>query len=694
MASSSTGVRYSTFKKWKHELDPQNTWLKCEESAGNVTSVYCELCRKNVTALRDSRNFNTAFIKGIKDSALKKDNCVKHAKSEMHKHAWNILNKPASIQEFFVKTPVGKAMASVSGETKDRVEKLVDIAYVLAQEEIAFNKFPKLVELEKRHGVEIGETYATVPKCEEFTSCIATTLKNELINDLANADYLTICCDGSTDVSVTEKEIVFVMFINQETCAVEFKYLKITDLPNCSASAIFTSLKEILTEFGVTNFEKKLVGFLADGAAVNFGHIRGVSAELKKLCPWLLAIHCLSHRLELSVKNYIQSTYLTNVFKILGEVHEFYSKSPSRIHQFQELSMVLGEENATSVPTSRVHGVRWVSHKKKCLDVLVRNFNVIVSQLENWATGNNPQAAKLSGILRTMKSAKFVAWVLFFKDILNHLSKLSLVFQSDDIDMLYAMTILKQLYSLLASMKDGNFGEALSGLLKPDVEMEEDGGLTYQGISLSHCSSIEIFKENYNDVLIQLQDVVYKRFSDLHENDLIRHGMKILHDKMWPTDETNLHIYGDDEINFLCTHYKEVLEAKGVTSDGVCEDWQDLKTFWLSNLRHITGNEFWTLICKNYKQHFPNLVHIISILRLFPVSNAKVERAFSTMKRVKSDYRNRLKTETLDNLMRISIEGPEFKNFSSKEATELFFNDKSRRPNTTPYGPRPGTSKE
>ncbi|KAJ8886875.1 hypothetical protein PR048_013087 [Dryococelus australis] len=31
---------------------------------------------------------------------------------------------------------------------------------------------------------------------------------------------------------------------------------------------------------------------------------------------------------------------------------------------------------------------------------------------------------------------------------------------------------------------------------------------------------------------------------------------------------------------------------------------------------------------------------------LFPVSNAKVERAFSTMKRVKTNFRNMLKTAT------------------------------------------------
>ncbi|KAJ8869778.1 hypothetical protein PR048_028786 [Dryococelus australis] len=172
----------------------------------------------------------------------------------MHKNALNILNKCASIQEFFVKTPVGKAMPSVSGETNQCIRKLVDIAYVLTQEEIAFNKFPKLVELEKRHGIDIG-----------------------------NTDYL-ICCDGSTDVSVTDKEIVFVMFINNDTSDVKFKYSKITDLPNSSASAIFNSLKEMLTEFGVKKKKKKknMLVFWQMGVLVNFGHILGVYVELKK----------------------------------------------------------------------------------------------------------------------------------------------------------------------------------------------------------------------------------------------------------------------------------------------------------------------------------------------------------------------------------------------------------------------------
>ncbi|KAJ8895656.1 hypothetical protein PR048_000992 [Dryococelus australis] len=224
--------------------------------------------------------------------------------------------------------------------------------------------------------------------------------------------------------------------------------------------------------------------------------------------------------------------------------------------------MVLGEENSTIVPTSRVQGVRWVSHKKKCLDVLVRNYNVIVSQLENLATGNKSQADKLSGIVKTMKN------------ISNHLSKLSLALQSNYIDKLYALTISKQLYSSLASMTDCHFGDTLSEFLKPKAELEEDGGLNLPG---------NIF---------------------------------------------NLCIYGDEEINFLCTNYKEVLGEKGITADRIYEEWKDFKTFLLSNLRHITGNELWTMTisCVKCKGR---------------------EGFFSTTKRVKTDYQNRLQTAPL-----------------------------------------------
>ncbi|KAJ8892711.1 hypothetical protein PR048_005292 [Dryococelus australis] len=147
----------------------------------------------------------------------------------------------------------------------------------------------------------------------------------------------------------------------------------------------------------------------------------GVGKKKIKWVFWQNAIP-VNHRLKLSVKCYIQTTYLINVFKILREVHEFCSKSPSHIHQFQELAMVLYEENVTSVPTSRVEGLSW---KIGLQEIILRLPSV--------------------GHSKNNEKCKICCMGHVFKHISNHLSNLSLTIQSNDIDMLYALTDLKQL---------------------------------------------------------------------------------------------------------------------------------------------------------------------------------------------------------------------------------------------------------
>ncbi|KAI6651842.1 Zinc finger protein [Oopsacas minuta] len=60
---------------------------------------------------------------------------------------------------------------------------------------------------------------------------------------------------------------------------------------------------------------------------------------------------------------------------------------------------------------------------------------------------------------------------------------------------------------------------------------------------------------------------------------------------------------------------------------------------------------------------YPLISNILGRIAVLPASSAQVEILFSTMKRIKSAQRNRLKSKTLDHLMRISIEGPSIQNW-------------------------------
>ena len=106
-------LRVDTVKRWLDIVDPQHSWLRWEDEFGFVKKIYCELCRNQKDKLRAIRNYNAAFCDGITGTSLKKDNAIKHSKTEMHKKAVNLKNKPTSLAELYKCTPLGKA---VSGE--------------------------------------------------------------------------------------------------------------------------------------------------------------------------------------------------------------------------------------------------------------------------------------------------------------------------------------------------------------------------------------------------------------------------------------------------------------------------------------------------------------------------------------------------------------------------------------------------
>ena len=54
-----------------------------------------------------------------------------------------------------------------------------------------------------------------------------------------------------------------------------------------------------------------------DGAAVNLGVHRGLTALLQVEMPWLVSMHCMNHRLELAAKDAFSNTFLDEVSTML-----------------------------------------------------------------------------------------------------------------------------------------------------------------------------------------------------------------------------------------------------------------------------------------------------------------------------------------------------------------------------------------
>lgn len=82
------------------------------------------------------------------------------------------------------------------------------------------------------------------------------------------------------------------------------------------------------------------------------------------------------------------------------------------------------------------------------------------------------------------------------------------------------------------------------------------------------------------------------------------------------------------------------------------------------------------------------MLNLVEVVLVLPVATAKVERAFSLMGRIKSDWRVNLNTETVDDLMMISLKGPPEDKFSGQAAIANWWKagKQDRRPATKPSG--------
>ena len=113
-------------------------------------------------------------------------------------------------------------------------------------------------------------------------------------------------------------------------------------------------------------------------------------------------------------------------------------------------------------------------------------------------------------------------------------------------------------------------------------------------------------------------------------------------------------------------------------------EWQVVKSFMvplIKNNKVLPYLDIWKRVFTNseLESECKNLLHIFEILFVMPFTNAKLERMFSRMLRMKSDWRNQLAGDHLNSLLRINEEGESLKMFNPEPTINLWFNDKVRR---------------
>lgn len=197
---------------------------------------------------------------------------------------------------------------------------------------------------------------------------------------IKSCKFLSILCDGSTDVSVREEEVCYLRMVTEGAVTVQLLGMHGVTRPN--AVNIHQAIEDSVRDYSsitVDEFYQKLVALGSDGAAVMVGRKGGVAALLLEKQPALQPIHCFAHRLELAYKDTLKAIPLfVKVDTLLLNIYLLYKNSAPMRSGLQESYKAFAKK--CQVPT-RVGGTRWMPHTVKALGIVMFNYDVFTEHL-------------------------------------------------------------------------------------------------------------------------------------------------------------------------------------------------------------------------------------------------------------------------------------------------------------------------
>ncbi|XP_065681529.1 zinc finger protein 862-like [Hydra vulgaris] len=664
ITANSRKVSVSTVETWKSELAEYSLseWLFYDiDSNERVKNLKCKFCTEFNDTIKTMPYYTNTFIVG--SANYRKSNILDHCKSQPHLKAYTLfLKKSNNFQNASKPLLPCKNNATITDGLKkmekndlEKTLKKFQLSYFIAKQQLPLSKFVPIVKLVELFGVNMGESYISDRQCVVFIDYIARSLQNSLHDSLRNAKFYSVLCDGSTDSSVIENEVVYALYFDPQPVgsdAVEIRtsFLDIKYLESGKAQGVVKVLEECFVNL-LTPI--KCIGFTSDGAALNRGDQSSVKTILRERSPWLVFVWCVAHRLELAIADALKDTEFDLVDEIILRSYCLYQKAPKKLRQLRELYTVLKDGMDTldeSCKPKKASGTRWISYKVNAMKSFLDKWGLYITHLEQLAEDPSilaPDKAKMKGYLLKWKKGKIPLLFAFFIDLLEIPSILSMSFQDDQVDHVQVM-------NCLTKAKERWYLTVVRDCIIQRVENEKESTLI-----LKYASQVL----NCNGWLREV----------IAESGIITRNLD----------------FADEALNYICKHFQEPLRSAAVVFPDILTQWKEMLSYaqeFLSPVETQYRITWRRIFVSPRSKSWTSILTVAELLFTLPISNAKLERMFSKMKSVKSNYRTSLTESCVSNILRILEDGPLLKEFNFLPAIELWWSDKGRRPNQKPTG--------
>jgi len=512
-----------------------------------------------------------------------------------------------------------------------------------------------------------------------FAPYIAKSVMESVQRSIQNSNIVSILFNEATDVSILETEIVYCRFV--ENGYPRDVIVGIEEVEHAHADGIYDAVCKAMDTFVGPNWLDCLVAAGCDGAAVNIGVRNSVATRLQADHPYVLPIHCVAHRLELAVLGAIKNNaQMETVQDLLKKLYKHYHYSPKALRELRDIADSMDEN---IIKPTRLQGTRWVPHVQNALKALTRCYSVLVAHFEHVSQarpGETTPAVKgrATFVINKLKDFRTLRFVFFLQDLLGVIARLSLNLQKaqltcvDYLDYLEAANLELTELRLLP-------GQSYTGFTD---EIRQGQGV-YKGVTLSHYDAdVEYNYANVCDLVIQ--KIGSKLKDPNNTTTAIVKAARVFDTREWPNNRDDLATFGNAQIQLLADHFSDILVRNGCELAALAREW----TLTKAHFGHRIINQprpgrpvINTLFLLN-DDRFENILKVVNVVLCLPMSSSICERGFSTLKRIKTDWRSRLTTDMMNHLLSIAIEGPSLDDYVAERAVQLWWRggQRQRRP--------------
>ncbi|KAK3889045.1 hypothetical protein Pcinc_006921 [Petrolisthes cinctipes] len=287
-------------------------------------------------------------------------------------------------------------------------------------------------------------------KCSRLQKhVVAPSFAKALRKEIGDHFYSLIIDESTNEANITCLGLGIRFFSAEKETIVDTFY-RLVPLKDATANTIYKTVKSCLQEDNLSI--AKLIGIGTDGASSMVGKNHSLFTLLKNDNPEITLVRCVCHSLHLAAAKACEVLPTILTF-LVRETHSWFSSSPKRMHEYQELFKVLESSMPKKVPG--IATTRWLA-RLAAVQVILEEWDALKLHFEMSASHERCYTARELGSAYGDPQNRL--YLLFLRKVLKEVVRVNKVFQGQNVDVTKITEDLLDMYrSLLQIVVDSSY---------------------------------------------------------------------------------------------------------------------------------------------------------------------------------------------------------------------------------------------